>query len=350
MTAPLSTTEVSRPPDKPISPGTIRDVEEAVLRHQSRVIRWLRWLSGNFFREFMYFWTARAPGLVLWTRPFFLWFAFRYSAVLRDGPERNARRLLGPDATPAEVEALRRQIIRNAYTNVYELGASVKRGIAETRARIEAVEGKEAYLEARRLKRGAILVTAHFGPFEVGAAALLDLEKHISVVFRRDERASFDRIRSRLRAKLGVSEISIDDGLQAWVSLREALQRDEVVLVMGDRVMPGHRGVKLPFLGGHIRVPTGPAKLARVTGAPLIPIFTIRTLSGRLKIVIEKPIYVNAGFDEAGGADVASRALVSALEKHVRAHPDQWIVFYRAWCEDEFTHDDSNADGHPAQT
>lgn len=310
-------------------------------------MKWLRWLSANFWREFLYFWTARAPGVVLWTRPFFLWFAYRCSAVLRDGPGRNARRLLGPGASSEEVEALRREMIRHAYTNVYELGASVKRSVAETRACIESIEGKEDYLAARQRKRGAILVTAHFGPFEVGMTALLDMEKHISVLFRRDERASFDRLRSRLRAKLGVAEMSIDDGWASWVALREALGRDEVVLVMGDRVMPGHRGVVMPFLGGHIRVPTGPVKLARATGAPLIPIFTIRTESGRLKVVVEKPIYVDAEASVADGEPPADRALVNALEKHVRANPAQWIVFYRAWCEDEIANDDVDTDERP---
>lgn len=363
MAAPTSTPAASGRSARPQTPGTIREFEAVLLRRQSRLMRWLRRVSGNFWREFLYFWTSRAPLAVLWTRPFFLWFAYRYSAVLRDGPGHNARRLLGPNASPREVEELRREIIGNAYLNVYELGASLKRSVPETRARIWAIEGREAYLAARQFKRGAVLVTAHFGPFEVGAAALLDLERNISVVFRRDERASFDSIRSRLRAKLGISEIPVDDGWNIWVSLRDALLRDEVVLIMGDRVMPGHRGIKMPFLGGHIRVPTGPVKLARVSGAPLIPIFTIRTATGRLKVIIEEPVFVSPESDAAQGKfagdsslmaddsrrgslqrgdDAALRAIVGALEKQVRDHPAQWMVFYRAWCEDEFISENAN--------
>ena len=83
---------------------------------------WLSKLSANFWREFMYFWTEHWPPFVLLTRPFFLFFAFRFSEGLRDGPTANARRFLGPDASDSEVETFRRKIVRSAYTSIYELG------------------------------------------------------------------------------------------------------------------------------------------------------------------------------------------------------------------------------------
>jgi lauroyl/myristoyl acyltransferase len=102
------------------------------------------------------------------------------------------------------------------------------------------------YQEARRNQRGAVIVTAHLGCFELGMAALVEHEKRVHVVFRRDPSPRFDRLRSRLREMLGVREAPVDDGWATWSRLRDALSSDEVVLIQGDRVMPGQKGQPRP--------------------------------------------------------------------------------------------------------
>ena len=76
------------------------------------------------------------------------------------------------------------------------------------------------------------------------------MSEEIHVVFQRDDRASFDRLRSKLRSKLGVAEAAIDDGWSIWGRIcGKSLEADEVVLIQGDRVMPGQRGVSHAFPG-----------------------------------------------------------------------------------------------------
>lgn len=295
---------------------------------------WLSKTSANFWREFMYFWTAHWPPFVLLARPFFLFFAFRFSKALRDGPTANARRFLGPRASDAEVETLRRAIVRNAYTSIYELGRAARSTPAQLRAWVERVDGTEHYRKARESGNGAILVTAHLGPFEVSMSALMEQERKIHVVFQRDKRTSFDRLRSKLRGKLGVAEAAVDDGWSIWGPLRKALEADEVVLIQGDRVMPGQRGVAVPFLGGHLLLPTGPVKLALLTGSPIIPVFSVRTRVGRCRVIIDEPIFVSGEARTVDAKHPALLRIAKAIERQVAAHPDQWAVYERAWCED----------------
>jgi len=298
--------------------------------------RFMRRLSADFWREFMFFFTEHVPPVVLWTKPFFLWFAWRYSRVLRHATLTNARRLR-PAATEEERYALARSIVDSAYLSIYELGRAVRLSREKLRACIDDIQGIDNYLAARRAGRGAIIATAHLGPFEVGATAILDRERHVHVVFRRDEFTRFDRIRSQLRTQLGIVEAPIDDGWAIWLRLRDALQRDEVVLIQADRVMPGQKGVPVPFLGGHLLMPLGPIKLARAAGAPLIPIFSVRTSVGRVRVVIEAPIDVTGDDPAAVGSRRAPPALLklaNVIERHVAAHPEQWMMFEPAWCED----------------
>jgi KDO2-lipid IV(A) lauroyltransferase len=193
--------------------------------------------------------------------------------------------------------------------------------------RIESVEGKEKYAAARAAGRGAILLTAHIGSFEVGMAALLELEKTIHVVFKRDV-GRFEQTRQALRTRLGVVEEAVDDGWGMWLRLREALRADEVVAIHGFRVMPWQKGHRMEFLGGQLLLPSGPAKLALASGAPIIPVFSLRSLSGRVKLFIEDPIIVDGDLDEG-----MSR-IAKILERYVSAHPEQWLMLHPAFCED----------------
>jgi len=263
-----------------------------------------------------------------------LFFAWRTSPLLRDGTTANAARILGPSSTPRQRQALAKRVVGSCYDFVCEIGRHRTRSPAALRALAEWVEGEEHYRRARSLRRGAIIVTAHLGSFEIGAAMLGAFEKRIHVVFQRDHLSSFERLRAEHRARLGVIEAPVDDGWGMWLRLREALLADEVVMLQGDRTMPGQTGVAVPFLGGHVEMPSGPVKLAMATGSPIIPIFTIRRPRGRFRVLIDEPITVEPGPARWDGPHPALLRLAAVIERQVARYPDQWLMLHRAWCED----------------
>jgi KDO2-lipid IV(A) lauroyltransferase len=79
-------------------------------------------------------------------------------------------------------------------------------------------------------------------------------------------------------------------------------------------------------------VPIGPMKLAMMTGSPLVPIFAPRRIDGRVQIILEAPIDVT---DRNGGIGEALIRVAAAIERTVRAFPEQWLVLQRAFCEDQ---------------
>ena len=96
--------------------------------------------------------------------------------------------------------------------------------------------------------------------------------------------------------------------------------------------MPGQVGVKVPLLGGHAFFPEGPAKLAAITGSPIIPVFAIRRPDGKVKLFIEQAIHVPEATDIAICAAIAK--LADVVGEYIRRYPGQWLVANRAWCED----------------
>jgi phosphatidylinositol dimannoside acyltransferase len=280
-------------------------------------------------------WSLRHhPWLPRAVRPVAPWCAWHVSRSLRTNLMLNARRILGEDSPAAQRRALGRGVLANFMGFITEIARAPAQSDEQLAARLAGVVGIDAYHRGRALGRGAVLVTAHLGAFEIGMFALRQHEPRVHVVFRRDAMRGFDQLRTDLRQRLGVIEAPVDDGLAGWIRLRDALRRDEVVVVQGDRVMPGQRGQALPFMGGHMLFPTGPVKLALATGAPIVPIFAPRDPAGRVRIFMEEPIFLDPDDRSPAVIDDVMRRIARAIEAQVRAHPEQWLTLHRAWCED----------------
>jgi lauroyl/myristoyl acyltransferase len=111
-----------------------------------------------------------------------------------------------------------------------------------------------------------------------------------------------------------------DDASGALKTLRACLDRNEVVsITVSDTAK---RTVTTQFFGGAIRIATGPAHLARSSGAKLLPVFTLCDDDGTYDIWVEPPLDV----DDTTENDyaVAVRRYVALLEPHILRHADQW--------------------------
>jgi KDO2-lipid IV(A) lauroyltransferase len=151
------------------------------------------------------------------------------------------------------------------------------------------------------------------------------------VVFRRDPMPRFERLRAEQRARLGVIEAAVDEGLPVWVRLRDALERGDVVLMQGDRVMSGQPGVPVPFFGRLVAMPVGPVKLAMAARAPMLPVFAPRTAGGKVLIVIHEPIELTEQEIERREPLPALMRLTAVIESMVRRYPEQWLMPHAMW-------------------
>jgi len=306
-------------------------------------------------RRAAYFWVGylmlgqleRRPWLVRLTRPFFLWFAWNTARVMRRSLMANARRILDASSTPRQQRAHCRRVLQNFYDFICDLGRAPAMSDAQLQARIATVHGRERYDQVRQLGRGAIIVTAHLGSYELGMVCLRQIEPRVHVVFRRDPMNRFERLRSRLHERLGIEEAAVDGGLAAWMHLRSALADNAVVLMQADRVMPDQKGERVGFLGGHLRVPGGPVKLSLATGAPIVPIFSVRQDDGRVAVHIEEAIFPQTMTDAPMAPHPALLGIAEVMARYVRQYPDQWLRLQTAFCEDMDDDPAIEAEGAP---
>ncbi|MFN0132587.1 MAG: lysophospholipid acyltransferase family protein [Phycisphaerales bacterium] len=335
--APLAAPASPSPPNSASSPeGSSRTVAAAELAAVARPSAGQRWVAVLLLIS------GRAPWLIDALRPLSVFFAWHTSSRLRDATTANAARILGPASTPAQRRALGKGVVGSFVDFLTEMARSQRQSAEQLLARLDSVQGRERYFEARKARRGAILVTAHMGSFETAVAEIRRFEPKVRVVFQRDQRISrFEDLRAGQRKALGTIESPVgegDDPWMMWFALRDALLADEIVLMQGDRVMPGQRGVRVPFLHGTMMLPPGPIKLAMATGSPVIPVFALRTSTGRVRIVMDEPFFVPPEPPEGwvrGTPHPATLRLARTIAEQISRYPEQWLVVHRAWCEDQ---------------
>ena len=268
--------------------------------------------------------------MLRFAKPLLIRIAFVASPSVRRNTASNARMILGPTISASEARRFGIGVLGYFFDFVMDVSFSLHATPTELSSRIADVEGHDQYMATRGGKHGAILLTAHMGSFELGTAALQQFESRIHVVFKRDAVGGFEQLRGGMRQRLGVLEAPVDEGWTLWMRLRDALRQDDVVLIQGDRVMPGQRGMELPFCHGRMLLPTGPVKLASASGAPIVAVFSVRDSDGRVRLIIDQAIEVPSPLSE-DALSIVMHKIAAVLERYVRAYPEQWLVLNNAF-------------------
>jgi lauroyl/myristoyl acyltransferase len=202
----------------------------------------------------------------------------------------------------------------------------------DPRALLASRSGDESLVAASKEGRGAILLTAHVGNFELGGLFLAQLGLKVAAVYVPDPSPVVERHREDARRMLGVRGLPIDTSPFAFLPVRKALEENVCVAIQGDRDVSG-TGRRMPFFGKSASFPIGPFRLAQASGAPIFPVFVLQEDDGRYRTIVEEPIRVTSARGEEGDAAVvAALALfVASMERTIRAYPSQWYLFTRFW-------------------
>ena len=186
------------------------------------------------------------------------------------------------------------------------------------------IEGLEPVAAAARDRRGTVLVAAHVGEWEWGAAALAAAGFPVVAVAGIQMRAAWTPALQRAKQRLGIEVVGPG---ASPVRLARALRSGAVValLVDGDVVT-----ARAPAsVGGHVvDLPLGPARLASRFGARLIAGRCRREAGdpGRYRIRLE-PLDSRDG-DGPALDEAALHARVAAwLDAVVREEPGAWCLF-----------------------
>jgi len=199
------------------------------------------------------------------------------------------------------------------------------------------VETNEIWNETARSGQGIVLITAHLGNYEVGSMVPAQTEGRRVHLVREPEanpeaQAFLEEVLSGFSQSRYAMHFQSDDPLQG-MELLDALRRGEIVAMQGDRPRQGARSIDTTLFGRPFPLPPGPAALARLADAPLLPVFVLREGRRRYRVVFRPPIRVPQTDDRAADLAATMRQVAADVEWAIRRAPYQWFCFRRLWPE-----------------
>jgi KDO2-lipid IV(A) lauroyltransferase len=196
--------------------------------------------------------------------------------------------------------------------------------------RLFVLEGRAIFDRVRAEGRGLLLVTAHFGNWEIGAVLLRHLGCPLDVVVMPEVDETVNALRRRFRDSLGVGTIEVRQSMSTALHIRERLAANAAVAMLMDRYVDRDH-VKVRFFGRDAHFLRAPALLAYLTGAPLVPCFVVQRPDGRYLTTVESPIEVDRTLDRTSAVQRAAQGFADVLERTIRARPECWYQFYPYW-------------------
>ncbi|HEY6007371.1 MAG TPA: lysophospholipid acyltransferase family protein [Geobacteraceae bacterium] len=216
----------------------------------------------------------------------------------------------------------------------------IMRMIRLTGPRLQALIGQRS--DSRPLEdalaagTGAILVSPHFGNWELGGLGLADLGYPINVLTYREPDRRVTEQRRQMRTERGIGIIYVDRNDTSPLAIIEAvnaLRRNEIVCLVGDRDGSANT-VSVKFFGRPTELPAGAAYLALATGAPILPVF-VPLVGDRYATLMDAPIRVTGRPGEnATAVREAMQQLATVFERYIRQHPEQWYNYFDFWNAD----------------
>ena len=188
-----------------------------------------------------------------------------------------------------------------------------------------SVHGAEHLERARARGKGVIIITGHIGNWELAGAALSRMCP-IHAVARRIKNPYLDAWIRESRENNGIRQIYKSGSALNNRHLFKALRANEAVALIIDQYRPG--GHETLFMGIGTRVPEGPYRLAKLTGAAVIPAFLVMQPDGTYRGQFHPEIEFTACADPETELAVNTRKYMLAIEDEIRAHPEQWFWFH----------------------
>ena len=202
-------------------------------------------------------------------------------------------------------------------------------GAGRFETRVEGQAELRALLESGA---GFVLVTAHVGNWQAIMAYLANFKRKVNLVMRPEDNAA---LQESLRvgadgASLGI--ISPEGFLGGVVETMNALGRNEVVSIMGDRSY-GYSPVEVEFLGDRAWFASGAFHIAAMAKCPAVVLLSAKTGTRTYDVklaAITHPVY-QPGRPKAEQLRGWVQDFARTLETYLAEHPDQCFLFYDLW-------------------
>ena len=267
------------------------------------------------------------------------WLAYKIAQLLSDvqyyfsprdrrAVSNNLKVILG---NPENLSYLTREVFRNFgryLVEFFRMANAVNKDYIQEKIQSANLERLD---EVLKKGKGAILLTAHIGNWELGGVVLSSLGYSVTAVALPHKERPVNDLFNKQREIRGLTIIPPHGAIRKCI---ETLKNNQMVALVADRDFT-LSGEALNFFGRPTMIPKGPAVFAEKTGAPILPLFLIRqgTMDNFI-LHMDEPIYPPTVNDPAREKQTVlnlMRTYTKVIEREIRKHPTQWLMFREFW-------------------
>lgn len=239
----------------------------------------------------------------------------------------NLSRAFGTEWSPDEIRRCAQSVFVNLLRMVLEVAWAVRTPPTEMIKRFRFY-GLHHLTAARRQGKGVLILTGHFGLWELLTPAAGLLGVPVSVVYRPLDFTPLERFFYQFRSRFGAQMVSSSGAVREVV---RRLRRQENVTLLMDQNVDWYEGVFVDFFGHRACSNKSLALLAMRTGAPVVPVYLSREPDGGFRVDIAPQVPTLRTGDKHRDVEENTLAYNRVLESFIRQRPDQWFWVHQRW-------------------
>jgi lauroyl/myristoyl acyltransferase/tetraacyldisaccharide-1-P 4'-kinase len=183
--------------------------------------------------------------------------------------------------------------------------------------------GEEHLHESIARGKGTVLISAHWGGWEVAGLALMSAVENVRTVARPLDNELLEADLQKLRTKTGAEVV---DRRKAARALMRGLAENAVIVLLPDQAVLPREGVLVPFLGRPAWTTPAPAKMAIRAGATIVFGFCIPD-GLRHRIEFGEPVHAA----EVADPVQLTERINDVISRRIRERPELWLWMHDRW-------------------
>ncbi len=199
---------------------------------------------------------------------------------------------------------------------------------SQFKIQVESEASVSMYFEK---ESGFIMAGAHVGNPEIGGIGIKDKKKVINGIIFGGERASFQAQRDKVFGDAKINFVPVMSDMSHLLTIKNVLEKGEIVMVACDRMMGSLKSFNLPFLGEEAMFPAGMFRIAGQLRVPMLAYFVMKEKGLNYRIYLRELPFPEGEESSVKIAEAYAKSYVKELGNVVKKYPEQWFNFYPFW-------------------
>lgn len=289
------------------------------------VVRWAYYFFTWLFKVLPYAAIKAMSG-------FLLWLAYVILGRMRKAAMHTLSIAFGKEKSQAELQKICKDCLYKAGRGAIEIGAFTARPHLIKESFSFEGQSRENLEAALAEGKGVIGISAHFGNFPLMLLYLAQMGYPTNAIIRPSRDETIEKDFQASRARLGLKTVHSYPREVCVSQSLKALRDKELLVVLLDQNTGSKSGVYVNFFGQKAGTATGPIVFAMRTGAPFLPIFTLRENdSDKYTLIIEKHFYLEQKATDQETVQYNVQKITNIIEGYIRKYPTEWGWMHRRW-------------------